>query len=301
MVRMHLVRAEKWPIGRTELPRVPVFSTSPLTRLIDPQSANSYTVDMNANPLPPKRGAFTLIELLVVIAIIAILAAMLLPALSRAKDKAARTQCVSNNKQLSLAANMYSTDNREYLAYPNWGNDYVGWLYKPVGGNPPYGANASAQNRSNMVAQYMTGLYYQYMPNPKAYSCPLDSRSKYFKQRANQMSTYIENGAACGYGKTSSYAAGKSCKVTEVWSPMCYIQWEPDENLGNPPIGAFAYNDASSYPDRNEGVGRLHISGAIIQAIAGHVLFIQFKQFEAEQKNPRKGLLWWDPKTGDGR
>ena len=91
------------------------------------------------------RNAFTLIELLVVIAIIAILAALLLPALSRAKAKAQGIHCLNNLRQLQLGWVMYAADSRETLPGDDWsdeanhtvdaGNWLTGWL-QPIGESP---------------------------------------------------------------------------------------------------------------------------------------------------------------------
>ncbi len=79
---------------------------------------------------------FTLIELLVVIAI---LTRMLLPALSKAKDKATGTQCEGDLKQITLIISRYSLDSREYLPEPNWNSPWLrrGWLYDASGGSVP--------------------------------------------------------------------------------------------------------------------------------------------------------------------
>ena len=252
----------------------------------------------------PIRRAFTLIELLVVIAIIAILGAMLLPALAKAKEKGMRTACMNNMKQLGLCAHMYSSDNQDLMVWPNWGNDQsppcpVGWLYKGSVQPPNLTAITWSTGRVDVIRK---GNFFAYASAADTYVCPVD-RSILLAQlskRYDQVSTYTMNGASCFYPNPPNQYGYKSCKTSQVWSPMCYLLWEPD--VSNPNIQNY-YNDAANFPDqtKGEGVGRLHVKGANILAVGGHTIFIKFEQFRAEQNNPTKGLLWWNPLKTNGR
>ena len=251
-----------------------------------------------ANPRPGLEGGFTLIELLVVIAIIAILAALLLPALAGAKDKATRVVCVNNNRQMGLATHMYANDNLDYMPYPNWGNSYPGWLYTPSGGSPP-NMTAAPYNTNPQMA-YAGGLIWPYLKNVHVYWCPTDNTNAatnpYWTRRAEKQSTYIWNGALTEFGGLS----GKTYKLS-AFNPVAYFVWEPDEaNYYKFFPGQDCYNDGSSYPTQGEGLGKRHgKKGGIVLGFSGQVLAVTYEQFDKEILN-HPGLLHCVPGSLSG-
>jgi len=231
----------------------------------------------------------------VVIAIIAILAGLLLPALASAKQKALRTQCVSQNKQLGLAVIMYAGDFEDYVVWPNWGTANVGWLYKYSGGIP----QPSAPGVDHAIP-YTGGLLWTYINKSyKVYQCPADNTNlPSWAARAEKLSTYVMNGAPMAYHPTP--VLGYPTHKLGEMNPSAYMFWEPDAT--NTTAAAATYNDGANQPDQLDGPSTRHGNGCVVTGFDGHAQFLNIVTFTTElvNKGSSPTYCWADPDSVDG-
>jgi prepilin-type N-terminal cleavage/methylation domain-containing protein len=239
----------------------------------------------------PNRRAFTLIELLVVIAIIAILAALLMPALSKAKNSAGKVTDLNNLRQIMMAVHLYAGDNTDRLPWPNWASGDIG----PNGVSQPgwlYTLDQTATGPAQYRAQ--TGTLWKTLGTTKVYFCPIDNPQmthwsdvdQQDEQRQQQSSSYAINGAVIGYAGTNS-----PVKLGAMLPTDCAF-WETDETEPH------NFNDGSNWP--GEGVSARHAQGGVQAAFDGSSDYVRFDRWLEERDDPNKNRLWCNPNSTDG-
>jgi prepilin-type N-terminal cleavage/methylation domain-containing protein len=163
-----------------------------------------------------RRKAFTLVELLVVIGIIAALVAILLPALSKAKESANRVKCGSNLKQLGMAFQLYTADYKGWFPACAAGDHLEDWVYWQ-----PNRADGKTIHDGPLVK------YFGKQFNPGVYVCPSDDVNSHLKAPNHFKYSYSINYNITGYPHptptTPGFTVQKPCKLTNIKQPATKI------------------------------------------------------------------------------